>query len=77
MDKKMIVNVGKHKIVVIPNEDSDNIDYSSVDLYIQMKNGDLELISSIEDNDGTLRILAYNDLSDDDYTVSLDIKQWK
>ena len=77
MDKKMIVNVGKHKIVVIPNEDSGNIDYSSVDLYIQMENGDLELISSVEDNAGTLRILAYNDLSDDDYTVSLDIKQWK
>ena len=44
---------------------------------MQDENGRLELIVSVEDNLGQLRLLAYTNLSNDDFIMSLDIKQLK
>ena len=44
---------------------------------MQDENGRLESIVSVEDNLGQLRLLAYTNLSNDDFTMSLDIKQLK
>ena len=72
MNKEFTAKLGNHKIVAIANEHE--LDYPSVDIYIDDENGGLELIASVEDNLGQLRLLAYNDLSNDDFTMSLDIK---
>lgn len=72
MNKKITAKLGNHKVVAVSNEHE--LDYPSVDIYMQDENGGLELIASVEDNLGQLRLLAYNDLSNDDFTVSLDIK---
>ena len=72
MNKEFTAKLGNRKIVAIANEHE--LDYPSVDIYIQDENRGLELIASVEDNLGQLRLLAYNDLSNDDFTMSLDIK---
>lgn len=72
MNKEFTAKLGNHKIVAIANEHE--LDYPSVDIYIHDEDGGLELIASVEDNLGQLRLLAYNDLSNDDFTMSLDIK---
>ena len=72
MNKKFTAKLGNHKIVTVSNEHG--LDYPSVDIYMQDESGGLELIASVEDNLGQLRLLAYNDLSNDDFTMSLDIK---
>ena len=75
MSKKFTAKLGNHKIVAVSNEHE--LDYPSVDIYIDDEVRGLELIASVEDNLGQLRLLAYNDLSNDDFTMSLDIKQLK
>lgn len=72
MNKEFTAKLGNHKIVAVSNEHE--LDYPSVDIYMEDENGGLELITSVEDNLGQLRLLAYNDLSNDDFTMSLDIK---
>lgn len=72
MSKKFTAKLGNHKIVAVANEHE--LGYPSVDIYMQDEKGGLELIVSVEDNLGQLRLLAYTDLSNDDFTMSLDIK---
>ena len=72
MSKKFTAKLGNHKIVAVSNEHE--LDYPSADIYMQDENGRLELIVSVEDDLGQLRLLAYTDLSNDDFTMSLDIK---
>lgn len=71
MSKKFTAKLGNHKVVAVANEHE--LDYPSVDIYMQDENGGLELIASVEDDLGKLRLLAYTDLSNDDFTMSLDI----
>ena len=68
--KKIEVKLGQHRLVVVANEHEG--DYPSLDIYIK-RNGELDLIASVEDNLGQLRLLSYHDLKEDDYTESFDI----
>lgn len=72
MNKEFTAKLGNHKIVAISNEHE--LYYPSVDIYIDDEDGGLELIASVEDDLGQLRLLAYSDLSNDGFTMSLDIK---
>lgn len=68
--KKIEVKLGEHRVVVVANEHEG--DYPSLDIYIK-RNDELDLIASVEDNLGQLRLLSYHDLTEDDYTESFDI----
>lgn len=68
--KKIEVKLGQHRLVVVANEHEG--DYPSLDIYIK-RNGELDLIASVEDSLGQLRLLSYHDLTEDDYTESFEI----
>ena len=68
--KKIEVKLDQHRLVVIANEHEG--DYPSLDIYIKRNDG-IDLIASVEDNLGQLRLLSYHDLKEDDYTESFDI----
>ena len=70
MIKKFTAKLGNHKIVAVSNEHE--LDYPSVDIYMQDENGRLELIVCVEDNLGQLRLFACTDLTNDGLVMSLD-----